>query len=80
MGTLATVKFGGSHTMREHIVEMTNIVASLKIMEIEVNENFLIMFILNSSPPEYEMNYNTSMDKWNVHELESRFIQEKARL
>lgn len=83
MGTLTTIKFDGSRTMHEHIVEMTNIAARLKTMGMEVNENFLVTFILNSLPPEYgpfHMNYNTLKDKWNVHELQSMLIQEEARL
>jgi len=52
-------------------------------MGMEVNENFLVTFILNSLPSEYgpfHMNYNTLKDKWNVHELQSMLIQEEARL
>ena len=70
MYTLTTIKYDGSRTMHEHIVEMTNIAARLKSMGMEVNENFLVTFILNSLPPEYgpfHMNYNTLKDKWNSH-------------
>ncbi|CAL1381354.1 unnamed protein product [Linum trigynum] len=83
MGTRTTMKFDGSRTMHEHIVEMTNIAARLKTMGMEVNENFLVTFILNSLPPEYgtfHVHYNTLKDKWNVHELQSMLIQEEARL
>ena len=43
----------------------------------EVNENFLVTFILNSLPPKYgpfHMNYNTLKDKWNARELQSILI------
>ena len=40
MCTLTTIKFDGSCTMHEHIVEMMNIAARLKSMGMEVNENF----------------------------------------
>ena len=34
MITLTTMKFDGSRTMYEHVIEMTNITARLKILEI----------------------------------------------
>ncbi|XP_057969384.1 uncharacterized protein LOC131158531 [Malania oleifera] len=83
MDTLTTMKFDGSRTMHEHVVEMTNIAAKLKTLGIDVNENFLVQFILNSLPTEYgpfQMNYNTMKDKWNVHELHSMLVQEETRL
>ncbi|KAA0056423.1 Retrovirus-related Pol polyprotein from transposon TNT 1-94 [Cucumis melo var. makuwa] len=83
MNTLTNIKFDGSRTIHEHILEMTNLAARLKTMGMEVNENFLVAFILNSLPSEYgpfHMNYNTLKDKWNVHELQSMLIQEEARL
>ncbi|XP_058784065.1 uncharacterized protein LOC131658830 [Vicia villosa] len=83
MGTLTNMKFNGSRTMHDHVVDMTNIAARLKTMGMEVNENFLVTFILNSLPSEYgtfHVNYNTLKDKWNVHELQSMLIQEEARL
>ncbi|XP_047264184.1 uncharacterized protein LOC124896627 [Capsicum annuum] len=36
MGTLTTMKFNGSHTMHEHVIEMTNIAARLKSLGMEV--------------------------------------------
>jgi len=47
MSTLTTMKFDGSHTMHEYVIEMTNIVARLKSLEMIVDENFLVHFILN---------------------------------
>ncbi|XP_019261759.1 PREDICTED: uncharacterized protein LOC109239623 [Nicotiana attenuata] len=66
MGTLTTIKFDGSRTMHEHVIEMTNIAARLKTLGMEVDENFLVQFIINSLPSEYgpfQMNYNTMKDK-----------------
>ncbi|XP_016164708.1 uncharacterized protein LOC107607250 [Arachis ipaensis] len=66
MGTLTTMKFDGSRTMHEHIIEMTNITARLKSLGMKVDENFLVQFVLNSLPSEYgpfQMNYNTMKDK-----------------
>nr|KYP55707.1 Retrovirus-related Pol polyprotein from transposon TNT 1-94 [Cajanus cajan] len=83
MSTLTTMKFDGSRTMHEHVIEMTNIAARLKSLGMAVDENFLVQFILNSLPSEYgpfQMNYNTMKDKWNVHELHSMLVQEETRL
>ncbi|TYK14839.1 reverse transcriptase [Cucumis melo var. makuwa] len=83
MSTLTNIKFDGSRIIHEHILEMTNLAARLKTMGMEVNENFLVTFILNSLLSEYgpfHMNYNTLKDKWNVHELQSMLIQKEARL
>jgi len=77
MSTLTTMKFDSSRTMHEHIIEMTNIAARLKIVGMIVNENFLIQFILNSLLSEYDpfqMSYNTMKDKWNVHELHNMLV------
>nr|KYP59697.1 hypothetical protein KK1_015136 [Cajanus cajan] len=41
MKTLTTMKFDGSRTMHEHVIEMTNIVTRLKSFGMVVNENFL---------------------------------------
>lgn len=83
MSTLTTMKFGGSHTMHEHVTEMIDIAARLKSLGMDVDENFLVQFILNSLPPEYgafQMNYNTMKDKFSVHELHSMLVQEETRL
>ena len=83
MSVLTTMKFDGSRTMHEHVIEMTNIATRLKILGMVVNENFLVRFILNSLPPEYgpfQMSYNTMKHKWNVHELHNMLVQEEMRL
>ncbi|XP_047257556.1 uncharacterized protein LOC124889631 [Capsicum annuum] len=81
MGTLTTMKFDGSRTMHEHVIEMTNIAARLKSLGMKVEQNFLVQFIINSLPSEYgpfQMNYNTMKDKWNMHELNERLPETKA--
>ncbi|XP_051115686.1 uncharacterized protein LOC127240878 [Andrographis paniculata] len=71
MATLTTIKFDGSRSIHEHVVEMTNLAARLKALGMTVDDNFMVQFILNSLPPEYgpfQMNYNTMKDKRNVNE------------
>ena len=83
MGTLTTMKFDYLHTMHEHVIEMTNISARHKSLRLEVEQNFLLQFIINSLPPKYgpfQMDYNTIKDKWNVHELHGMFVQEEVTL
>ncbi len=83
IATLTTIKFDGSRSMHEHVIEMTNIAARLKSLGMNVDENFLVQFIINSLPSEYgpfQMNYNTMKDKWNVNELHNMLIQEETRL
>ncbi|OMP03224.1 Zinc finger, RING-type [Corchorus capsularis] len=80
---LTTMKFDGSRSMQEHIIEMTNIAARLKTLGMNVDESFMVQFILNSLPPEYgpfQINYNATNDKWDVNELSSRLAQEESRL
>ncbi|XP_070017023.1 uncharacterized protein [Nicotiana sylvestris] len=74
MAELMTIKFDGSRSMQNHIIEMTNIAARLQTLGMKVDDSFLVQFILNSLPPEYgpfQINYNTIKDKWNVSELSS---------
>ena len=62
---------------------MTNIAARLKTLGINVDDSFLMHFIMNSLPHEYglvQINYNTIKDKWNVNELFSMLTQEEIRL
>ena len=64
------MKFDGSRTMYEHVIEMTNIATRLKTLGMVVNENFLV--ILNSLSYEYDP--FQIKDKWNVHELHSMLV------
>ena len=67
MSKLTNMKFDGSCTMHEHVLEMTNIAAKLKSLGMIVDEFFLVQFIFNSLPPEqygpFQLNYNTIKDK-----------------
>ncbi|KAL3524677.1 hypothetical protein ACH5RR_013049 [Cinchona calisaya] len=62
MAQLTTIKFDWSRGMQEHIIEMSNIAASLKTLGMAMEDSFLVQFILNSLPPNYgpfQINYNT---------------------
>ena len=60
------MKYDGSHSMHEHVIEMKNVEAKLKSLEMKVEQNFLVQFIINSLPSEYDTfqtNYNTMQNK-----------------
>ncbi|XP_031103925.1 uncharacterized protein LOC116007371 [Ipomoea triloba] len=83
MGKLTTMKFDGSRSMHQHVTEMLTLAGKLRSMEMEVSDTFLVQFILNSLPHEYErfqVNYNSIKDKWNVLELHKMLNQEERRL
>ena len=57
--------------VREHIMEMTDVVAQLKKLEVEMFKSFLVHFILNTFSPQYgpfKISYNTHKDKWLVYQ------------
>ncbi|XP_050103321.1 uncharacterized protein LOC126583065 [Malus sylvestris] len=83
MAELTTKKFDGMRSMHEHVLEMTNIAAKLKTLGMNVDDSFLVQFILNPLPPQYgpfQINYNAIKDKWNVDELATKLVQEEGRL
>ncbi|OIT26261.1 hypothetical protein A4A49_59320, partial [Nicotiana attenuata] len=72
MKRLSSMTFDRSRTVREHIMEMRNIVAKLKSLEVDMSEPFLVHFILNSLPMEYgpfKITYNTHKNKWSINKL-----------
>ena len=70
--------------VREHIMEMTDVVAQLKKLEVEMSKSFLVHFILNTFPPQYgpfKISYNThKISGWSINELMTMCVQEKGRL
>ncbi|XP_057975252.1 uncharacterized protein LOC131162662 [Malania oleifera] len=83
MAALITMKFDGSRGMNEHVLDMTNLAARLNLVGMNVDESFLVQFILNSLPPQYgpfQINYNIIKEKWNMNELAIMLTQEEARL
>ena len=80
---MCSTKFNGSKGVREHIMEMRDIDAQLKLLEIEMSESFMVPFTLNSLPSEYrpfKISYNTHKKKWLVNELLARCVQEEKTL
>ena len=78
-----SLKLTGIKGVCKHIMEMRDIVAQLKKLEVEMFESFLVHFILNTLPPQYgpfKISYNTHKDKWSINELMTMCVQEKWRL
>ena len=66
MAELTTMRFDGTRTMNDHIIEMTNLAAKLSSLGMKVDDSFLVQFVLNSLPPQYgpfQIHYNTIKDK-----------------
>ncbi|CAM8940925.1 unnamed protein product [Rhodiola kirilowii] len=83
MSQLTTKKFDWSQPIHDHMTHMSNLAAKLKALGMDVNETFLVQFIINSLPLEFgqfQVNYNTIKDKWNFQKLKAMLIQEEGRL
>ncbi|KAL5825733.1 hypothetical protein ACOSQ3_021796 [Xanthoceras sorbifolium] len=69
---LSSQRLTSVKVMREHIMQMRDIVAKLKKLEVNISESFLVLYILNSLPQQYgpfKISYNTHKDKWSINEL-----------
>ena len=74
MKKLTTAQYDGTQGIQDHILNMTNKATKLKALGINVNEFFLVKFILNSFPSQFgpfKIYYNTNKDKWGLNELTS---------
>ncbi|XP_056856782.1 uncharacterized protein LOC130506169 [Raphanus sativus] len=72
MNELTTKKFDWSQPIPDHVTHMSNLAARLTTLGMEVHEQFLIQFIMNSLPLEFsqfQVNFNTIKGKWNFKEL-----------
>ncbi|RVW91499.1 Retrovirus-related Pol polyprotein from transposon TNT 1-94 [Vitis vinifera] len=77
-----SLKLTSIRGVHEHIMEMRDIVAQLKKLDVEMSKSFLVHFILNTLPPQYEpfkISYNTHKDKWSINELMTMCVQEEGR-
>nr|XP_016500534.1 PREDICTED: uncharacterized protein LOC107818968 [Nicotiana tabacum] len=59
MKGLSSMTFNKSHTVHDHIMEMRNIAAKFKSLEVDMSEPFLVHFILNSLPAKYGYTVNS---------------------
>ncbi|RVW24897.1 hypothetical protein CK203_079482 [Vitis vinifera] len=69
--------------VREHIIQMRDIAAQLKALEVEMSDSFLVHYILNTLPQQYgpfKISYNTHKDNWSINELLTMCVQKEERL
>ena len=79
----STLMLTGIKEVHDHIMQMRDIAAQLKILEIEMFEKFLVHYILNTLPSAYvpfKISYNTHKNKWSINELLNTCVQEEGRL
>ena len=60
MAKFTTMKYDGSLSMQQHILDMTNITARLMTLGMKDDDSFLVQFIMNSLPQEYVKGPNVS--------------------
>ncbi|KAM7471147.1 hypothetical protein LguiA_009330 [Lonicera macranthoides] len=69
--------------VRDHIMQMRDVAAQLKKLEVTMSDPFLVHYVLNTLPPQYgpfKISYNTHKDKWSINELMTMCVQEENRL
>ncbi|EOY03584.1 Uncharacterized protein TCM_018693 [Theobroma cacao] len=72
MSKFTSMKLTGVKGVCEHIMQMRDINAQLKSLKMEISYDFLVHFVLNSLPSQYNafrISYNTHKDKWSINEL-----------
>ncbi|KAF7827102.1 putative RNA-directed DNA polymerase [Senna tora] len=80
---LSSMKYTGTKAVREHIMQMQDIVAQLKSLDIEITDSFLVLLILNSLPSQFgrfKITYNTHNENWSINELLSMCVQDEGML
>ena len=83
MTKLCSMRLKGTQSVRGHIMDMRDIVAQLKALNVDFSESFLVHFILTSLPADYtafKVSYMTHKEKWSVNELLNMCVHEKGRL
>ncbi|KAF7810492.1 Retrovirus-related Pol polyprotein from transposon TNT 1-94 [Senna tora] len=83
MAQLSSMKYTGTKVVCEHIMQMRDIAAQLKSLNIEIIDSFLVQLILNSLPSQFgpfKITYNTQKEKWSINELLPMCAQEEGRL
>ena len=78
----SSIRITSVRGVREHIMQMRDITAQLKKIEIDMSKSFIMHFILNTLPHQYwpfKISYNTHKDKWSINELMTMCVQEEER-
>ncbi|XP_010553034.1 PREDICTED: uncharacterized protein LOC104823254 [Tarenaya hassleriana] len=79
----STLRLTSTKGVRDHIMQMRDLAAQLKTLEVTMSDSFLVHYILNSLSQQYgpfKISYNTHKDKWSINELLNMCVQEEGRL
>ncbi|BAS84405.1 Os03g0375717, partial [Oryza sativa Japonica Group] len=79
---LTSMRYNYKDGVRKHIMQMGAMNGELKSMDMGINDDLLVHFILSSLPSDFEsfiINYNNQRDKWSIEELISHSVEEEDR-
>ena len=79
----SSLRLIGIKGVHDHIMQMRDIAAQLKTLEVEMSATFLVHYILDTLPQAYEpfkFSYSIHKDKWSTNELLNMCVQEEGRL
>ena len=80
---LSSLRLTNVKGVHERIMEVRDIAAQLKTLEVDMSNTFLVNYILNTLPQQYgpfKISYNTHKEKWSINELLTMCVQEEGRL
>ena len=83
LAALISMRYKGKGSIREYIMEMSNLVGKLKALKLEINDDLLVHLVLLSLPAQFsqfKVSYNTQKEKWTLNELISQCVQEEDRI
>lgn len=81
MSELMTKKFEWSQPIHDHVTQMGNLAVRLKSLGMDVNESFLIQYIINLLPLEFgqfQVNYNTIKENGTFKKLRPCWFKKKG--
>ncbi|CAN6685062.1 unnamed protein product [Malus baccata var. baccata] len=81
MSMLTTYKIDNAGSIRDHIMNMTDVAEKLNSMEVNIGEKQLVFMILQALPIKYsqlKVSYNTQDKSWDVDEPIAQCIQEET--
>jgi hypothetical protein len=82
ISNLVSMKYTGGG-VRDHIIKMSNMNGKVVEMGMVLPAEFFVHLVFKSLPQEFsafEVNCNTIPDKWDIHKLIARCVQEEDRL
>ena len=69
---LVSMRYKGKGNIKEYIMEMSNLVARMRALKLELSDDILVHLFLISLPTQFSLfniSYNTQKEKWTLNEL-----------